>query len=287
LCFTAQGKVEHFPLVMELVQQAPPSGRYKVTALRWRSKDSRFTMSMNGFELRPSDLLLQHFADGAQVGLNIGFACEIPSGQEDLARHMAFIMLDHIVGEYDFAVKVGAINFADGPADDSQPLTPLDRFPPVFDAFWKNELGHTAVYPQGEHEMAGLEVTYKAGGGEDGAPERAFVILNASAGAVAMRADLSYALTLTMPAGDASELDYAREKEEQISHVLGLSCSGIFAYSMLRSGQRQAVFYVSDPIAVRAFIEKNTAPGTFEITGEYDYRWSKYCRFANALPAEH
>jgi hypothetical protein len=287
LCFSAHGKVECFPPVMELVAQAPASSGYKVTALRWRSQDARFTMSMNGFELKPSDVLLQHFADGAQVGLKIGFACEIPSGQEELARHMAFIMLDHIVGEYDFAVKVGEVIFADAPLDNSQQQTPLDQFPPVLDSFWKNELGHTAVYPQGEHEMAGLTVTYKGSGGEGGAPDKAFAIVNASAKVVAMRADLSYALTLTMPAGDAGELDYAREKEDQISHMLGLSCSGIFAYSMLRSGQRQAVFYVSDPIAVRAFIEKNAAPGTFEIEGEYDYRWSKYCRFANALTSEH
>jgi hypothetical protein len=287
LCFSAHGKVECFPPVMELVAQAPASSSYKVTALRWRARDTRFTMSMNGFELEPSDVLLQHFADGAQVGLRIGFACEIASGQQELARHMAFIMLDHIIGEYDFAVKVGEVDFADGPLDNPRQQMPLDQFPPVFDSFWKNELGHTAVYPQGEHEMSGLEVTYKADGGEGGAPGKAFVVLNASARAVAMRADLSYALTLTISANDAGELDYAREKEDQISHMLGLSCSGIFAYSMLRSGQRQAVFYVSDPIAVSAFIEKNCAPGSFEIEGEYDYRWSKYCRFADALTVEH
>jgi hypothetical protein len=284
LCFSAHGKTGLFPAVMELTGQAPASSPYKVTALRWREREARFTMRMDGFELRPSDVLIGHYADGAQVGLKIGFACEIPSGREELVHHMAFIMLDHIIGEYDFAVKVGAVDFVDGPADKPPQSTPLDQFPPVFDGFWKDGLGHTAVYPQGEPEMAGLEVTYRGGGGEGEAPDKAFVILNASANAVAMRADLSYALTVTMPAGDAGELDYAREKEEQISHMLGLSCSGIFAYSMLRSRQRHAVFYISDPLAVRSFIEKNTAPGTFELAGEYDYSWSKYCRFANALP---
>ncbi len=283
LCFSAHGEIKLFPAVMELANQAPPSRSYKVAALRWRERETGFIMEMHGLELQPSDVLIEHYADGAQVGLKIGFARKIPSGQEELARHMAFIMLDHIIGEYDFAVKVGAVDFADGPADESARPTPLDRFPPVFDSFWKGGLGHTAVYPQGEPEMAGLKVTFGGSGGENEAPDKAFVVLNESANAVAMRADLSYALTLTMPAASTDELNHAQDKQEQISHMLGLSHSGIFAYSMLRSGQRHAVFYVSDPEAARTFIERNAAPGTYELAGEYDYSWSKYCRFANAL----
>lgn len=281
LCISAHGREEHFPLVMELVNQAPPSDRYQIAALRPRSPSANFAIGMSeDFKLNTSDILVGHYADAAQVGLEIRFSCEIPQGFEDHARHMAFIMLDHVIGEYDFSVKVGAVDFVDAWSDAPVSSTSLDNFPPVFDSFWKNELGHTNVFPQGEHTWAGLEVTYNT---DDEQEETALVWVNRCANALAMRADMSQVLTLTLPASDDDELNYAHEKQDQIEHLLARSCSGICAYSMIKSGQRHVIFYVSDAVSARALIEETVSGSPFELQDEYDFRWSKYCQFAAAL----
>ena len=66
---------------------------------------------MDGFELATADVLVALQPDNSQAALELRFARDIPAEFAEHARHMTFIMLDHVLGEYDFAVKVGAVDF--------------------------------------------------------------------------------------------------------------------------------------------------------------------------------
>ncbi len=281
LCISAHGATSAFPLVMDLVDQAPPLGDYKPCAFRARVTETDFAMSMNDFTLSSSEVLIGYYADGLWLGMEIRFAREIPSEYEDHAKNMAFIMLDHIIGEYDFAVKVGNVCFSETWSDAIQTSTSLDRFPAVFDSFWTCELGHTGVFPLEDCQWAGLDVTFNSGGANGEPEETAFVRVNDGAKALAMRADLAHAITLTLPASNSDELERAQEKQEQIANVLEQPRSGILVLTMLRSAKRQAVYYVSDAAAARASIERVMAPDPYELEEECDFTWSKYCRFAD------
>ena len=103
-----------------------------------------------------SEVLVACGQDDGQAALEIRFGREIPSDYQDHARNMAFIMLDHVLGEYDFAVKVGAVDFVEEASDPLAPWVPLSQFVPVFDRYWVDTLGRTSDFPAGEHDWSGM-----------------------------------------------------------------------------------------------------------------------------------
>jgi hypothetical protein len=289
LCITAHGDVEQFPSLMDLVHVAPPLAHYEVHAFRSRFKDrAGFKMGMAGFELTPSDVLIGYYAAGQQVGMEIHFASEIPAQYKDHARQMAFIMLDHFIGEYDFAVKVGPVKFVEAWSDAIQAPAPLDQFPPLFDRFWTQELGHTGVFPSwNNQEWRGLEAIQKSDSALAGGPEeKSLIIVNVSAKTVAMRADLSLAMTLTLSGSDKAELNFAQKKQDQIGEILEHKQIGILALTVLKKGRRHAVYYVSDRDAVQRLIDQMIDSNAFELEAEHDFKWSKYRYFADISPEE-
>jgi hypothetical protein len=279
LCISANGSIKEFPLVQELLARAPRLDGYDLHAFRKRTPGTNWTIGMDDFELKIADVLIGHCHDGIQVGLEIRFACAIPEACRDPARHMAFIMLDHIIGEYDFAVKVGFVRFVEAWSDSVQGVNSLAEFPPVFDRFWTQDLGHTGLFPIGEAGRSMLDVTFHADEATGRPAGKATVIVNDGATALAMRADLSRAVTVTVAVADEDELDRAQEGQEQIDHMLARSQGGILAYTMLRRGTRQAVYYVGDVAATRALIQQILPPGVFSIEDEYDVTWSRYRQF--------
>ena len=218
LIITAHGSIEQFPLLTQLVDAAPKLQHHRVVAFRARTAEPDFPIGMDGFELATADVLVALQPDNGQAALELRFARDIPAEFAEHARHMTFIMLDHVLGEYDFAVKVGAVDFVgedDYDADVS--WTPLSQLPPVFDAFWTQTLGHTGHFPQGEPQWEGLELEFNCavddegnpvddpeGDAETGGSDEGVVAVNLAANAVAMRADLPYALTLDLAVPDSA-----------------------------------------------------------------------------------
>jgi hypothetical protein len=287
LCMTAHGNVKEFPLLMDLAHAAPPLAHYKIHTFRSRQKGGAgFNMEMAGFKLSASDVHIGYYADGQQVGLEIRFASEIRPEQEKTARNMAFIMLDHFIGEYDFAVKVGPVKFVEAWSNGIRAPTPLDKFPQLFDRFWAEELGHTGIFPSSDGWCV-LEGTRKsdrthAGGSE----EKYLVTVNTSAKTVAMRADLSLAMTLTLLASDKDELNFVQEKQDHIAELVEHRQIGILALTMLNKGYRHAVYYVSDRDAVQKLIEQTMGSNAFELQAEHDFKWSKYRYYADHVHEE-
>ncbi|RZJ11457.1 MAG: DUF695 domain-containing protein [Acidovorax sp.] len=296
LIATAHGSVANFPLLMQLVAAAPALAHYRLRAFRERTTQPDFPIGMDGFELETSDVLVACGRDDGQAALEIRFGREIPSDCQDHARNMAFIMLDHVLGEYDFAVKVGAVDFVEVAQDPDAQWTPLSQLPAVFDRHWTDTLGRTGEFPQGEHDWAGMTLAFgpgtegsgeEGGGGnsdsEDDPADTAIVMVNRSAQPIAMRADLAYAFELDLAVENRDELAAVQALQDQAATLLELPQLGILAYTMTRAGRRKAVYYVGDTQMARQALAPlllRDEAASLELTTRFDPTWSGYFEFA-------
>lgn len=278
LVMTAHGAVDQFALVSALTTHAPALPGYRLEAFRQRSESANFTMRMQSFELSPSDVLVHHYAAGGQVGLEIGFAKPVSEEMMEHAKNMSFIMLDHIVGEYDFAVKIGPVDFVDELAES---CVGLDQFAPVFDAFWMKELGHTQVFPEAEQECYRM-LEFRTTDQDTGEERGGMITVNDSANAVAMRADLAHALTVKLPARSKAELDLVYTLQDRVEHLLRLDQSGIFACAVFQDGWRELRFYVSVPAKAATQVQQQIEQlriSEHELGVQTDYTWDAYYEF--------
>lgn len=299
LIVTAHGSTENFPLLMQVVAAAPALQGYRVRAFRERTTEPDFPIGMDGFELATSDVLIACGQDDGQAALEIRFNREIPSDYLDHARNMAFIMLDHVLGEYDFAVKVGAVDFVEEASDPLTPWIPLSQLAPVFDRYWIDTLGRTSDFPVGEHDWSGMTLSFgrqgddtgkdRAEGAEDAqdGEDTAIVMVNRSANPVAMRADLTYALTLDLAVDTRDALAAVQDLQDQAATLLELPQLGILAYTMTRAGRRKAVYYVGDEQlakqALAPLLLRDEAE-SLALSIAFDPAWSGYFEFAVHCP---
>jgi len=274
LVLTAHGAKEEFEDLMALVQSSPQLPGVKVEAFRQRWGKG-FAMRMNDFELASADVLLKQEPYQGLVALEVGFAKPIPMDMQDHARHMSFIMLDHILGEYDFAVKIGPVDFVEGDDQASFDGVPLDDFVPVFDACWRDELGHTGVFPVGEHAWSGLRATRETDSGEE---VEMIVMRNDSATSLVGRADLGHRLAAAMPVESGEELEEARTYEDRLTALLQNHEEGCCTHVVLEEGVRTINFQVADAAAAithaQSLQDEMDLPVTLGLV--FDPSWQSY-----------
>jgi hypothetical protein len=274
LVLTAHGAKEEFEDLMALVQSSPQLPGVEVEAFRQRWGKG-FAMRMNDFELASADVLLKQEPYQGLVALEVGFAKPIPMDMQDHARHMSFIMLDHILGEYDFAVKIGPVDFVEGDDQASFDGVPLDDFVPVFDACWRDELGHTGVFPVGEHAWSGLRATRETDSGEE---VEMIVMRNDSATSLVGRADLGHRLSAAMPVESGEELEEARTYEDRLTALLQNHEEGCCTHVVLEEGVRTVNFQVADAAAAithaQSLQDEMDLPVTLGLV--FDPSWQSY-----------
>jgi hypothetical protein len=274
LVLTAHGAEEDFEDLMALVQSAPALPRLEVEAFRQRMREG-FSMRMNDFELASTDVLVKHEPYRGLVALEIGFAKPIPMDMQDHARHMSLIMLDHILGEYDFAVKVGPVDHIAADAHADFDGVPLDDFVRLFDACWRDDLGHTGVFPVGEHAWSGLTATREA---DDGSEIEMVVMRNDAANALLGRADLGHRLSAAIPVDSGEELDEARVYEDRLTALLQTHENGCCTHVVLEEGVRTVHFHIAHPEAAIAHAQSLQAESELPITLDlaFDPTWKSY-----------
>lgn len=274
LVLTAHGSMDDFDDVMALAQSSPAFPQIEVEAFRQRMSDG-FGIRMHDFELSSADILVKHEPYDGLVALEIGFAKPIPMDMKDHARHMSLIMLDHILGEYDTAVKVGPVDYVDESDSEGFDGVSLDGFAPVFDACWRDDLGHTGVFPVGEHAWSGLSATRETA---DGSEIEVVVMRNDSANALLGRADLGHRLSAAMPVESGEELDEARTYEDRLTALLQKHEEGCCTHVVLEEGIRTVNFQVSDAAAAithaQSLQEEMDLPVTLDLS--FDPTWKSY-----------
>lgn len=277
MIFTAHGVTEHFEDVVLLTRSAPELKYFDVEAFRQRANLNGFDMRMGEFSLNCDDVYVKHQAWRGRVALELSFAKDIPEGLEDHAKNMSFILLDHMLGEFDFAVKVGPVDFVK--FNDNSDAISLKDYPPIFDAFWHNELGHTGEYPQVEGEWVGFELASK-----DEPDDKMVVLRNESANSLVCWADMSERLDISANLYDSETLDMSRDFEDRLDTLLRPYQEGLCCQTTLHQGVRCMSWYVSDNDS--ALMKAQTLAKEFpelelQFETEFDPSWSHYLRWAD------
>lgn len=286
LVVTAHGSLELFENVQALVRHAPPLPRWRLQAFRSRALGSDFSMGMDGFSLACSDVLVAHYDAGGTVGLELSFEKIIPQDMLEHARHMSFIMLDHVLGEWDFAVRVGPVEFVDAFCDEVAGAEPLSVFPAIFDAFVREQLGRSYQFPPADDDSWTMFEVRRHDAAADAPPD--LLSLRASANALATRADLPYFLEWRLPFDSQQQLDQARAAHEALQAELERLHTGLLAFTRVEGmGSRVAGFYVEDAAAATELAHQlaaRHAPGLDEdISTMFDPAWQEYLALYSAV----
>ena len=154
LVFSANGDLEHFPQVLALIATAAESTERSVLCFRQRlGSPEQFAIRMGGVEMQAADILVRCEEWRGLPALDVAFAK--PPKAEDLetSQRLALIMLDHVLGEWDAVVKVGALDFVEAVPPEA---VPLHRLPEKLDEVWK-ALGRDAFYPEPEWQYTAYQ----------------------------------------------------------------------------------------------------------------------------------
>lgn len=190
LVFSANGELAHFPQVQALLEAAPAGG-YCVRGFRRRAAGSgrELSVRMAGLSLDTADIWVRCTARRERVALEVAFAKYIDTRLLPHAQNMTFVLLDHVVGEWDAAVKIGTVDFVGDMADDA---VPLYRLPEQLDAFWRG-LGRSGRYPQPAWQAAHYRAEADEAAGRDALDWKR----NEAAAALLGRADMAWCVSLS------------------------------------------------------------------------------------------
>lgn len=279
IIFTAHGVLDRFPQVMAIVAGAPELQHHQVTAFRQRTMHpEKFALKMgnSGFAMSADKILFACMPHEGCVGLLLRFNGDIPFDIQDRARSMAFILLDHILGEYDFAVKTGFVDFNVNEQElESLTWLPLDQLPDHFDRFWRNVSGYTGFLPDSsQSRYCGLRAETEEG--------ELIITLNDSARRVAMRADLTYVVTLRVDTA-LYGLEMVQDIQDEIDAWLISQRQGLMTFSVLQYPWREGNYYTGDSALAEKFIRQalqRTGIDEFELTSAFDPSWRKYFNYA-------
>lgn len=289
MVLSAQGIIAYFNDVMLLSQHAPADLGIRLTAFRQRVSQEvadNFSINMDDLELKANDIFVQLRPVSGRIAIRIGVDLEIAPDMVEHVHHMSIIMMDHILGEYDSSVKIAEIDFAEEPLSkaDKKKYVPLPEIAPALDKMWRDELGHTQVFPTREQEQwLSFEINDR-----DTEETAAIGQYNESARAVACRADLGVRLEVMVQVPDKETIErlYAFE-DILISHIAPLQL-GIHVLTLLSFEQalRTMTYYVGDgSTAAQIVTDIAQQFPDLELAYEvvYDPRWTHYLQW---MPSE-
>lgn len=257
LVFTAQGILDNFAKVTALVATARTQNftvvgfREGMTAenvIAHRNPDfdiNEFCIGMGDVSLKFADLQVVPTAGHYLVDLAIKINHKQSQGDpsDELANHlknMAFIILDHVIGEWDFAVKIGAVDFVETlPAD---PVAPKD-LNQVIEHIWQNELGHTGEYPEeSSYAVARVE--------EDDEQDGLIFTINRSASALLGDPNMAWCIKVTSEFDNQDQLELARDLQDDMTATLVKKDQCIDAVVVVNVTQRKrtVIFYCQDAV---------------------------------------
>ena len=226
-----------------------------------------------------SDYRVGLFKDGGLVGLEVLVDRDVPQDMIDASQHAAFIMLDHIIGEYDFAVRVGAVEFVDRLPIDELWVCSLADLPRNFDRMWTESLGRTGLWPK---KMTWSLLTFSP---EIEGDAPLVVSVNRSAGALATRADMAYRMDVAMEVFDKPSLQRAQDVEDLLRQGMESHQASVMVASIMdrTESTRTCRFYLSDPRENKAKLEAICRGSVIEpqITVVFDPSWDGYFEFTD------
>lgn len=273
IVFTANGVRDYFPDVQAVVQAAPNDLPYAVRAFRCATPDiaENFAVGMEGFNLSLQDMAFRLVEWREMPALDIAFTKEIAPEFENHAKNMAFIILDHFIGEWNSAVKIGDVDFVAQVEDD---FTPMIKLPEQLDAMWR-EMGRNGTYPEREWQYATAEIE------ESEEQDRLLLTRNQSANSLLGRADMTWVISLVCALNSKENLETAYQVEDELEAYSSHNQQGINTLVMtnLTQGTRTVFAVTSEPAVLLEQALQLAAKYpqlNIEVDCEYDPSWSHY-----------
>ncbi|MBK9036585.1 MAG: hypothetical protein IPL61_35935 [Myxococcales bacterium] len=115
LVISADGRPGLFGTVIDIVNAAPSLAGWKITAFR-QPGPMTGTIEMGDVKLSYEDIWFQSSNDGGRTNLVLGVRGMTEENHQQLAGAV-FILLDDALGEFVAGTSLGAVDFADLPAD--------------------------------------------------------------------------------------------------------------------------------------------------------------------------
>lgn len=282
IVFSANGIRPLFPQVQALAEAAADTDtRYDVRAFRQPvGPHPDFSIGMDGFSLAAADIMVALGEWRQHPALDIGFARHIPDELFEHACNMAFIIMDHILGEWNTAVKIGAVDFRREPPADAFPLTDL---PEKLDTLWRT-LGHSGLYPEPEWQYAMYEAHNSDADESGDNPVPVLFTQNQSAASLLGRADMAWFVCISCSltnAGSGNALDDVYALQDAFKAEALLNQQGIDTLTVTDMAQGSRLMYcaTSEP---QRLLEKAQALCArhpqlqAEAVCEYDPAWEHY-----------
>ncbi|MCG6503256.1 hypothetical protein [Kingella pumchi] len=266
LIFTADGATANFPLVQLLADHAPAGLPWPVHAFRQPS--AGFAIEMNGLRLDPAQVSAAIGLWHEHPALILGLPA-LPAEQQENAQRAALILLDHIIGEWAAAVKIGAVDFCNGQPEDAFPLTEL---PQQLDKLWQT-LGRDGRYPEAEWQYTTYQCDQESG--------RSLLIRNESAAPLVGRADMPWFVSVScrLEGGDTLEQAYALQDAFEDAAAKNHEGIATLSVSNLGAGRRTVYAATANPLALAEAAEdlcRRYAALGAEAVCEYDPAWEHY-----------
>ncbi|MHC4985006.1 MAG: hypothetical protein ACYTFO_02495 [Planctomycetota bacterium] len=140
LIISADGVLDNFPIVEQIVQRAPAIDGWQITAFRPREGVDN-AITFDGRTFNPAEVWFRSLADGESFSLVIYFE-DYRDAKRDVFIQAMYHLLDMALGEYDVTTKIHQIDIQRLPDDPRMTgLVPLTELPETFDAFWEARHG--------------------------------------------------------------------------------------------------------------------------------------------------
>ncbi len=133
MTISADGVRERFPIVEQIVSQAPSMEGWEVIAFRQPIK-ADFSLTCGDLELRPAELYFQPLEEDGALDIIVYGQGFCDQDKDDLGYH-GLIMIDSLIGEYDCVTQVRHYDFQELPDEqDREGLLPLSQLPSFIQA---------------------------------------------------------------------------------------------------------------------------------------------------------
>lgn len=138
IVISAEGDIDKFPIVKEIVKNAPIIKGWKTVAFRQPARED-FVLHYGDLQLSPSQLYFYPIVEEDALDIIIfgeGFQDKDP----DILAHYGLIMLDNVLGEFNCVIKVRHYDFLDiEDAEDQNMLRPLTELSTFLENFYMNK----------------------------------------------------------------------------------------------------------------------------------------------------
>jgi len=130
---SADGHREAFPAVIKLGDAAPDLPRWQFIKFRPRRSDS-CTVGIGNVMISSDEVEFTLEPEARKVSITL-FLGDAKYFDERIFGHIAFLLLDHTLGEYDVETFIGRVDFKPREAMSTLEKRPLQDLPAFFDRF--------------------------------------------------------------------------------------------------------------------------------------------------------